>query len=511
MEEKTNVKNSVGRIIFVFLALLVQIFWLYSLFSKLNEYSAAINFVCSIAALVLVLRIYGRHENSAFKMPWIFLILTFPLPGLFLYLLFGRRNATRPMRRRFQALAPKLLCRLRQEAAVMEELERQDPRAANQCRYIRDFGHFPVYRNTGVDFFPDAAQGFEAQLARLAQAKRFIFLEYHAIEEGASFARLKQVLSDRAAHGVEVRLLYDDIGSVGFLDSGFRKRMEAAGIQCRVFNPMVPVLNFFMNNRDHRKITVIDGEVGFTGGYNLADEYFNLTHPYGHWKDTGVMLQGSAVEALSVMFLEMWNAMGESDTAYDKYFPPAQPLPRQSGFLQLYADSPLDEEPLGENVYLNLIQTARRLCYIMTPYLIISDEMARSLTLAAKRGVDVRILTPGVPDKKLIYKITRSYYGGLARDGVRIYEYTPGFVHAKQVLCDGELATVGTINFDYRSLYHHFENGVLLCGCSAVDDIARDFEDTFAVSREVTALYRQGRNTVLRIAQCILRLFAPLL
>ena len=510
-EGKGHAQNSIGRIVLVGLALLLQICWLYSLFFWLNKYSTLINFLFSIATLVLVLRIYGKHQNSAFKMPWIFLILAFPLLGLFLYLLFGHKNATKRTRRLFEKIDAKLLPQFGQDPAVMEALEQKDLSVANQCRYIYNYSHYPVYQNTDARFFADAADGFEAQLAALAKAERFIFMEYFIIDEGASFARLKEVLSDRVRHGVEVRMLYDDVGSIGSLNRSFIRRMEDIGVQCRVFNPVVPILNFFMNNRDHRKITVIDGTVGFTGGYNLADEYFNLTHPYGQWKDTGIMLEGEAVGALTAMFLEMWNAMKETDASFSEFF---RKRPRSSapdGFVQLYADCPLDGEPLGENVYINLIDNAERSLYVMTPYLIISDEMTRALTLAAKRGVDVRIITPGIPDKKLIYKITRSYYAGLVRGGVRIFEYTPGFVHAKQVLCDGEAAVVGTINFDYRSLYHHFENGALLYGYSAVGDIAADFENTFSVSREVTAEYREGRNAVLRITQCILRLAAPLL
>ena len=511
-EERRHTKNSIGRVILVGLALLLQIYWLYSLFSRLNKYSTLINLLCTAAALIVVLRIYGRHQNSAFKMPWIFLILTFPLLGLFLYLLFGHKDVTRRMRRRFEEIDPKLLCEIRQDPAVMEALTERDPAVANQCRYIHSYSQYPVFHNTAVRFFADAADGFEAQLDALSKAERFIFMEYFIIDEGASFARLKEVLADRVQHGVEVRMLYDDIGSIGSLDLSFIRRMKDIGVQCRVFNPVLPVLNFFMNNRDHRKITVVDGKIGFTGGYNLADEYFNLTHPYGQWKDTGIMLEGEAVESLTAMFLEMWNAMKETDTGYASYFNHTTPSTSPSdGFIQLYADSPLDGEPLGENVYINLIDSAKRSLYVMTPYLIISDEMTRALTLAAKRGVDVRIITPGIPDKKLVYKITRSYYAGLVMGGVRIYEYTPGFVHAKQVLCDGEAAVVGTINFDYRSLYHHFENGAFLYDCSAIGDIAADFEHTFDCSQEVTEKYREGRNTVLRVAQCVLRLIAPLL
>lgn len=511
IEKKTAVKNSVGRLIFVLLSLVIQVAWIVALFVWLNRYYAPLSMFTTIAALLLVLRIYGKHQLAEFKMPWIILIMAFPVLGLCLYLLFGHKDVTKRMRQRFEQIDPRLLAELRQDPAVMEELEKRDIMVANQCRYIHDFSQYPVYHNTAVEFYAEAADGFEAQLEALSHAERFIFMEYHAIEEAQAFSRLKAVLADRAANGVEVRILYDDVGSVGFIDPGFIKRMEAVGVQCRVFNPVMPILNIFMNNRDHRKITVIDGKVGFTGGYNLADEYFNITHPYGYWKDTGIKLSGEAVKSLTVMFLEMWNAMKETDTDYAPYLPKHPAVQGDPGFIQLYADSPLDGEPVGENVYLNLIKTAKHRLYVATPYLIISGDMERELCLAAKRGVDVRVITPGIPDKKLIYKVTRSYYAGLVRGGVRIYEYTPGFLHEKQVLCDDQTATVGTINFDYRSLYHHFENGAFLYGCGAVKDIAADFEGTLAASREVTTQYKKGRKIVLRVTQCILRLFAPLL
>ena len=232
---------------------------------------------------------------------------------------------------------------------------------------------------------------------------------------------------------------------------------------------------------------------------------------YGHWKDTGIRLEGDAVKSLTVMFLEMWNAVKKTDQDYQKYLPETDYQAKQDGFIQPYADSPLDDEHVGESVYMNLIAHAKKEIYFTTPYLIITDEMNRALGLAAKRGVDVRIVTPGIPDKKLIYKVTRSYYAGLVRQGVRIYEYTPGFIHAKQCVCDGEAATCGTINMDYRSLYLHFENGAFLYNCDAVKEMRKDFEHIFAESTEVTEKYKSGRSAVLRGTQCLLRLFAPLM
>jgi cardiolipin synthase len=287
--------------------------------------------------------------------------------------------------------------------------------------------------------------------------------------------------------------------------------MKAEGIQCRVFNPIVPLLNIFMNNRDHRKITVIDGKVGFTGGYNLANEYFNITHPYGQWKDTGIKLTGDAVNSLTCMFLEMWNVFPDTDKNFENYFPQVTFHSKEQGYVAPYGDCPLDGEPVGENVYMNIIKNAKNYVYFTTPYLIISDEMQRELSQAAKRGVDVRIITPGIPDKKVVYQVTRSYYAGLVKNGVRIYEYTPGFIHAKQCVCDDEVATVGTINLDYRSLYFHFENGTFLYQCSAVGHIKKDFDDLFPVCCEVTEKYKTGRFSILKMWQCILRLFAPLL
>ena len=510
-EEKTAVKNSIGRMAFVLLSLLGQVGWMVFLVVKLNQYSTGISLFTSFLSLIVVLRIYGMHSNAAMKMPWIILIMGFPVLGLCLYLLLGRPGLTRNMQKRFEKVDRELLIKLSRNAGVMEKLEDMDMGIANQFRYVDQYGKYPVYQNTDVVFYKEAEDGLAAQVEELKKAEKFIFMEYHAIEDDKAFDVLKKILADKASAGVEVRVFYDDVGSIGFINPDFIKRMEKAGVQCRVFNPLMPVLNMFMNNRDHRKITVIDGRVGFTGGYNLANEYFNLTHPYGQWKDTGVKLTGEAVKSLTVMFLEMWNVMKKTDDNYDRYLPDVEYQAKEKCFVAPYADSPLDGETVGENVYLNMIKNAKKYIWFTTPYLIISDEMNRELTLAQKRGVDVRIITPGIPDKKMVYRLTRSYYGGLVKGGVRIFEYTPGFIHAKQCVCDREIAAVGTINLDYRSLYLHFENAVLFYRSEAVKVVEEDFLETFPACEEVTEKYRSSRSTVLRIWQCILRLFAPLM
>ena len=292
------------------------------------------------------------------------------------------------------------------------------------------------------------------------------------------------------------------------------KKLEKRGIACKVFNPFRPGINLFLNNRDHRKITIIDGKIGYTGGYNLAEEYFHVTEPFGRWKDSGVRLEGDAVKSLTVAFLEMWYAGSKeawNNVDFSRYLPDTGYQAKQPGFIQPYADSPMDQVHVGEDVYISLAEKANRYCWFITPYLILTDEMVHALSLAAKRGVDVRIVTPGIPDKKLVYSVTRSFYNCLARNGVRIYEWTPGFCHCKMAVADDEMATCGTINLDYRSLYHHFENGCLIARSHAVTEIRQDFERTFEESTEVTEKYREIRVLYLRLGQQVLRLFAELL
>ena len=509
-EAANSIRNSVSRAAFVALSLMLQIGYLVYLLARAGRFYPYISLMTKFLALAAVVGIYGQHRSTASKVSWIVLIMLFPILGLFLYLLACQPWAAGSIRRRFRDADATRAARLPQDEGTLRAAEADSPKAAGQMRYILNWGKYPVYRNTAVEFHPQGKIAFEALKRELRRAERFIFMEYHAIELSSCFLELEAILAERAAAGVEVRLFYDDVGSLTFIGPNFVRRMEAQGIHCRVFNPLVPMLRSFMNHRDHRKITVIDGVTGFTGGYNLADEYFSAKHPRGHWKDTGLLLRGDAVRSLTAMFLEMWSAADPRGGSAETFDAPAGEY-ASAGWVQPYADSPLDAERIGENVYLNMLKGARSFAWITTPYLILDDEMIQELTLAAKRGVDVRVITPGIPDKRLIFQLTRSYYAQLARGGVRVYEYAPGFLHAKQMLVDGRSAVVGTINLDYRSLYLHFEDAVLLYDCPAIADIRRDFEATLPLCREMTPLYRGRRAPHLRAIQSLLRLFAPLL
>ena len=568
LEKGAAVKNGVLRMVVVVILMVIGVLAVFLLILFAGQKAGWIYTMIHFIGLFLVLAIYASYKTSSIRMTWMLVIMALPIFGTLLYLFIGLDRTGYKMRRRFEDIDKILFPILPTGEEEARNARARDPHLGGIVEYIRRHAGFPVYQNTRIEYYDDALKGIEAQKRDLAKAEKFIFMEYHAIEDAESWHAIRDILAERAKAGVEVRVFYDDMGSLGFINMDFVKRTESYGIQCRVFNPFLPGLNLFLNNRDHRKITVIDGRVGYTGGYNLANEYFHVTEPFGFWKDTGVRLEGDAVQSLTVMFLEMWNAMSamdRDDTDFTKYLAvsnAAYLLNRKSkvvsgeqaerarkerdrlrkksqgyylqmekgimpdmryvlgteeydgdhlGFVQPYADSPMDDIHTGEDVYICMADGAHDYAWFITPYLIITDEMCHALSMAAKRGVDVRIITPGIPDKKLVYKLTRSYYNGLARNGVRIFEFTPGFCHAKMSIADDLVATCGTINLDYRSLYHHFENGCLYADCEAVMDTKRDFEETFAQCEEVTDYYAEGRGAFLRLEQMLLRLAAPLM
>lgn len=506
-EYKNDVKNSIVRVIIAALLIIIQVFMIVNLAIHLSEYYAAFDIIMSIIAFICVLRIYGRLDNSAFKLSWIVLILIFPVFGLAIYILFGRPSLLKTVQKKFNKVNDDLNS-YKIETQGYEELQQNDPLHATEAYYLQSLG-FPVFNHTKIKFYSSTNDALEAQLHDLNNAKEFIFMEYHAIEDSKAWRQIEDILVEKVKQGVDVRVFYDDMGSVGFINNKFRARLHEEGIQCRVFNPIFPVLNPFMNNRDHRKITVIDGLIGYTGGYNLADEYFNYTHPYGLWKDSGVRLEGDAVDSLTKIFFEMWQTSSKEDYEDFTLYLKGHKVSGE-GYIIPYSDTPLDDEETGENVYLNMIKHAVDHIYITTPYLILSDEMQRELILASKRGVDVRIITPGIPDKAVVFALTRSYYSHLVQAGIHIYEYTPGFIHSKQCLVDDQVGVVGTINFDFRSLYLHFENGCWFTHNHAVKELREDFDELFEISQDVSEKYI-NTSVVLRGWRCILRFFSPLM
>lgn len=501
-----------SRFFITVLLIVLQTWWIAALFLNIFGHSELFSTLFKLFSVAVVLYIISKVDVPGYKIGWIILILLFPLFGGLLFLLLGENRPAKYLRKRLEAGSENHDLYMAQDAETLDALRERLPRVACCAFYVSQYGHYPVLDDSSVKYYSFGEYQYADMLEELKSAKKFIFLEYFILEEGEMWNTIFDILAEKAAAGVDVRLIYDDFGCLTHIPANYSRKLEKRGVKCLVFNPFIPIVSAVMNNRDHRKIMVIDGKTAFTGGINLSDEYINRRVRFGKWKDSGVMVKGKAVWSFTVMFLELWNAYMTEREDFTDFLCGENPPPSH-GFVQPFSDSPLDGETVSSNVYLDILAQAKDYVYIFTPYLAISDEMSIALMAAAKRGVDVRMVLPGIPDKPLTYQLSRSYYGPLLKAGVRIYEYTPGFIHAKSYVSDDEIAVVGTINMDYRSLYLHFECGVVMYGCPAVHDLRRDAEETFAVSREVHAGERHKSEFGALMGaffDSILRLFAPL-
>lgn len=503
-----------SRVFVVALAVFIQLLWILFGVWKFSQFHRYTTIFTTVFSVLLVLWILNKRINPAYKLAWTSLILGIPLFGALIYFLLGRSTIARKMERQFDKLRLNYSNYLEENERVRDMLDEESIEYSNQSRYIRDAAGYPLYGNVETKYYGVGDDFLIAVLEELKKAESYIFLEFFIIADGFMWRNIKDILVEKAQQGVDVRLIYDDFGCSGRLPHRFYKWLQLKGIKCAAFNPLRPIVNIVLNNRDHRKIIVIDGKVAFTGGINIGDEYINQMPRFGHWKDNGIMLKGPAVWSFTAMFLQMWSVITGLEPEFDKFQQPSYltPIPsKYNGYIQPYSDIPLDKETVGENVYLNIISHAKKYVYIYTPYLIIDNEMMTALCLAAKSGVDIRIITPEIPDKKLVYLLTQSYYEQLLEAGIKIYQYTPGFIHAKTFVCDDVVATVGTINMDYRSLYLHFECGAWMYQCDVIADIKEDILHTMEVSREIPLEFCKGRNIVIRGMQSVLRVFAPML
>ena len=463
---------------------------------------------------IVFLALLKKNKSAAFKLTWVVVVLTFLPIGGVLYLLFGDKRPTRKIAKYVNehALIAKYLDADEESHEVKSE---NCGRLSSLFSYIRNASSYHAYHGTAIDYYGMGEDMFSALLDDLNRAEKFIFLEYFIIKDSLMWGQILEILIWKAAQGVDVRLIIDDFGSMGLFTNRYIRRLRSRGIKIVRFNPLRPKLLMFMNNRDHRKIIVIDGHTAYNGGTNIADEYINLKSRFGVWKDTGVRLRGEAVWSFTLMFIEMWDLFCLPDELikdYEKYRETAVIAGLEpDGIVLPYGDSPLDNEQLGENVYIDMLSQAQDYVYIFTPYLIISENMIYALQMAAKRGVDIRIVTPGIPDKKLVFRLTRSYYRFLLKAGVKIYEYTPGFMHAKSFVSDDKLAVVGTINLDYRSLYLHFECATLIYSAKVIEEIKNDALESIAVSREIPVITKSHKTIIGAFVDAILHLFAPLM
>ena len=502
-------RGTTERFIIIVVFALVEVVAVWMLFNYFNEQAAYIEYVLRLLSVFLIVHISNTSVHLSTDIPWIILIALSPVFGTATYLMISGNVFLSKTYRNILSEEFKAREYYKQDKDAFLKAKEEFPENIGQFNYLSRGASYPVYHNEGFDYYRNGEEGFPVILEELRKARKFIFMEYFIVDEGVMWSAIQDVLEEKVKEGVDVRVMYDDFGSMFTLNTSFVTNMEKRGIKCVSFNRVNPIINIIVNHRDHRKILVVDGNVAFTGGINLADEYINQKERFGYWKDNVCRIKGNAVWSMTVMFLTNWNALKHEDDDYEQFRPDTEEEIKQ-GYLSPYGDTPLDTELTGQNVYLNIISQAKKYVYIMTPYLIIDTDMTNALILAAKRGVDVRIITPGIPDKKMIYQITRSNYHTLLDGGVKVYEYTPGFVHGKVFVSDDIVATVGTINLDYRSLYLHFENGIYMYGMPEILDVRDDMRETLMACRVI----RKGSIRMhlgQRIVVAFIKLFSSML
>lgn len=510
---KRLLNTALSRVVLAGLFLLLQIAVLVVMVWAFQSYFVYFYGFCVLLSFFAALYVLNAKDNPAYKIAWIIPIIMFPVFGGLFYLVFGRSRVSKHDREKMKSVQQAYNDAFQGFDSAMDTLAQENPDAACQSRYLLNTARAPVYDHTESEYLPSGEIFFERLVEQLKTAKKFIFMEFFIIQEGVMWSAILEVLEEKAKQGVDVRVMYDDFGCLVTLPDNYDRMLEARGIKSCIFNRFVPVLSGRFNNRDHRKICVIDGNLGFTGGVNLADEYINAITKHGHWLDCGIFVRGEAVWSFTVMFLSLWNYVrGEAEDirrfAPDPAFVATVP---SDGYVQPYTDTPLDGEPVGENVYLNMINRACRYVYICTPYLIIDNEMITALCNAAKSGVDVRLLTPHIADKKPVHAVTRSHYPVLTEAGVRVFEYKPGFIHSKTFVCDDQYGVVGTINLDYRSLYLHFECATWLYGTKSVKHLRDSYVQTLERCIEVAPDACKKYNALHNLFLSILRVFSPLM
>lgn len=500
------------RRFYIALLLIIQLVFLCFLVVGGSKLSGAVSVTLTLISLFAVLYIVRKHDKGSYKLLWVILILVVPIFGGFLYLMTRLQTSFPNFKESGKIAEEQAKALFAKEDKNLSKAEAALPNRVQQLRYLHRFAGFPVYENSFSEYLSPGEEMFSRLLEELEKAEKYIFLEYFIIREGVMWDAVLDILKRKAAQGVLVRVIYDDFGCFFTLPGDYPTQLKKMGIECAVFNPFRPLLTVVQNNRDHRKIASVDGKTVFTGGINISDEYINKFEKHGHWKDCAAVIKGPAAWSFTVMFLTMWEVGTGIHEDYSKYLPKFGTGSGNAtcGFVQPYSDSPMDDENVGEHVYLQILNSAKDYVYINTPYLIIDDSMLSALVLAAKSGVDVRIVTPHIWDKRFVHMTTRSYYSELIAAGVHIYEYSKGFIHSKTFVSDDDIATVGTTNMDYRSLYLHFECGAVFYDCPVVKEVKDDFLETLKTCREIRPENCKVSFFTELIQDC-LRLIAPLM
>lgn len=468
-------------------------------------------FVLELLSIIVILSLVNDNRSPSYKLAWVSIAMLLPVAGHIMYMLWGKPGSTKKIEREIITRMKPGLKYLNQEPGIIEEFEVKYPDKGRMAHYMVNSG-FPMYKNNEISYYPMGEDVFRVIFRDLEKAERFILINFFIVAEGAIWDRIHSILKRKIEEGVEVKFLYDDFGAALRTEKYFKQNLEAEGFEVRVFNPIHRYTEkLYMNYRSHQKIMVIDGNIGYTGGFNLADEYANIVERFGVWKDNGVRVEGDAVWGLTVTFLQMWDVCSQKEyVTYERYIP-TKKFPESKVYAHVISDGPANnpENPI-ESIYHQMIHSASKFVYITTPYLVIEDSMKNALTEAVKSGVDVRIITPNIPDKKSVKMLTNYNYGPLLKNGVRIFEYTPGFIHAKTIINE-DCGIVGTINMDYRSFYLHYENGVWMADDTIIGTIKEDLLKTMEISHEVTYEEWKRRPNIWKVYQPVLNLFSTLM
>lgn len=499
-----------GRTGIILLLLIVQILIIFSMFQYLARFIPYVFGGFVVFTVLMVLNVINKDYDPTVKLTWIILITLLPAFGSCLYIFINMDFGHRALKKRLQDILQVSVQSMPKQNELMEKLKKKQRALYNLAHYTVREGDFPIYEHSEVAYFSSGEDKFKVMLEELQKAEKYIFLEYFIIDEGYMWGSILNILAQKAKEGVDVRVMYDGMCEFELLPHSYPKKLKELGIWCKIFSSISPFVSTHYNYRDHRKILVIDGKVAFTGGVNLADEYINQKKLHGHWKDTAVMVKGEAVKSFIRLFLEMWNITDEQ-VQYEPYMAEVEPVKNAKGYVLPYGVCPLTGERVGEMVYIDILNRAKKYVHIMTPYLILDGTMSAAIQFAARRGVEVCIMLPHIPDKKYAFALAHTHYKELIKAGVKIYEYTPGFIHAKVVDSDGKRAVVGTINFDYRSLYHHFECGLFMEEVPAIVDIEKDMQDTMKQSQLITMEDLKHGNLLLKMAGRMLKFMAPLM
>lgn len=495
------------RIILSALLLLIQFGFLFRVLYNATLQSAGLYTLSMILGIITVIIIMNRRSNPDHKIAWIVFILLFPIFGITVFLLWGGGRVTPVIRKRMRICEAKYLRYLKDDEAIRDRLKYYDLIHSRQADYLTGESGYPLYDKTSVEYLSPGEKFLPRLLQELESAEKYIFIEFFILAEGVMWDRIHEILSRKIKEGVEVKIIFDDFGSIKRQNKGFISKLKAEGISVSVFNPIHPIMNIFMNNRNHRKIIVIDGKTAVTGGINIGDEYINEEERFGYWMDCAVIIKGNAVKSFLAMFCCMWEFTTRKRMSIKQYF--ADAPAEDDGFIIPYCDDPLNDNNPAEGLYMQILNTAQRYVYIVTPYLIIDNNMKSALKMAAKSGIDIKIITPHIPDKWYVHPVTQYNYLELLEAGIEIYEYTPGFVHSKLFISDDRIATVGTVNMDYRSFVFHFECGAWICDNSTVLDIRDHFNEILQDCQQIKIDQWKKRPVFSRIKQAILHIFAP--